>query len=201
MITCPWCGTAYEAFQSNCKNCGGPMLPPRAKETPGPTMPPLPPRPIANAYIGRMMMADGASIAGGVFALVGGIFTVLGGGLTLGVVTAFVGIPFFGLGMLMLAGGAAVLVWRYQEKSRVVEVLRTGEAVLGEVADVEENVTVQVNNEHLWTVNYRFRARGQTYTGQVTSLRKPGGELQPGKPVYVLYMLDDPRVNAIYPHP
>ena len=23
MITCPWCGTNYQSFQSNCSNCGG----------------------------------------------------------------------------------------------------------------------------------------------------------------------------------
>ena len=25
MIICPWCGTAHLVFQSNCKNCGGPL--------------------------------------------------------------------------------------------------------------------------------------------------------------------------------
>lgn len=201
MITCPWCGTAYEAFISNCKNCGGPMLPPREEAAPGPLIPPPPPRTIAGSYVGRLMTADGASIAGFVLALLGGIFTALGFGLTLGVVTAFVGIPFFILGMVLLAGGAAVLLWRYQEKRKVVEVLRSGEAILGEVADLQENVSVQVNGQHLWTVEYRFRAQGQTYTGKVTTLREPGEELRRGKPVYVLYTLEDPRVNSIYPHP
>jgi len=25
MITCPWCGTNYQTFQSDCPKCGGPM--------------------------------------------------------------------------------------------------------------------------------------------------------------------------------
>jgi hypothetical protein len=25
MFICPWCGTAYLEFQSNCTNCGGPL--------------------------------------------------------------------------------------------------------------------------------------------------------------------------------
>lgn len=201
MVTCPWCGTAYEGFISNCKNCGGPMLPPHEEAAPGPLIPPPAPRSIAGSYAGRLMVADGASIAGFVLALLGGIFTAVGMGLTLGVVTAFVGIPFFIMGVVIFAGGAAVLLWRYQEKRKVVEVLRNGEAILGEVADLNENVSVRVNGEHLWTVEYRFRAQGQTYVGKVTTLREPGEELRRGKPVYVLYTLDDPTVNAIYPHP
>ena len=25
MVVCPWCGTNYAAFQSNCSKCGGPI--------------------------------------------------------------------------------------------------------------------------------------------------------------------------------
>ena len=112
MITCPWCGTNYAAFQSNCDRCGGPLpLPadPAASRAEGaPPTPPPAPRQVADSYAWRLLVSDGWGVVGFIFTLLGAIFTLVGGGLTLGVITAFVGLPFLLLGLVFLLGGGAV---------------------------------------------------------------------------------------------
>src|SRR5512140_2847805 len=102
MVVCPWCGTAYAAFQSNCSNCGGPLLPaeqgPQSSADEDFPIPPSAPRPISPRYVWRLTMAGGRGIAGMVLSLLGGIFALVGAGLTIGFVTAFVGLPFLCLG-------------------------------------------------------------------------------------------------------
>jgi membrane protein implicated in regulation of membrane protease activity len=164
-------------------------------------MPPPPPRPISNRYIWRLLETDGWTVAAFVFGLLGTIFCLLGIALTAGIVTAFVGIPFTGLGFLFLIAGAALAVWRYREMQKIVEVLRTGETVEGQIVQVEENPNVQVNGRSPWVIRYQFHLEGQLYEGQVTTLNVPGAALQLGKPAYVLYRPQTPSANVLYPHP
>jgi membrane protein implicated in regulation of membrane protease activity len=205
MITCPWCGTNYEVFQSNCGNCGGSL--PRPAEGPaepsaeGLVAPPPPPRDVPDNHIWRLFLTDGWVVAAGVFFLLGFIFAIVGIALTVSLVAAFVGLPFVCLGMLFLALGLPVLVWRYSNAQRIVDVLREGEPVLGRIVHVRENVHVQVNGRYPWTIVYRFTVGGQEREGKVTTLSRPGLEQRPGRPAYVLYMQDDPEQNVIYPSP
>ena len=210
MITCPWCGTNYLEFQSNCQNCGGPMPFPARKPEPGlegehpeegMLMPPPPPRPISDRYAWKLMASDGWAIAALVFGLLGAIFTPLGVALTLGIVTAFVGIPFGIIGLLFLGGAAAIGVWRYQEAQKIVGVLRAGEAVEGRIVQVDENLNVAVNGRHPWVIRYQFHVGGQEYDGQVGTFNTPGAALQPGKRACVLYLPQEPGRNSLYPHP
>jgi len=206
MIICPWCGTNYLAFQSNCKNCGGPLQ--AVEETIGSSvstenlpMPPSAPRPISESYVWRLLSTDGWSIAALVFGLVGIVFSLVGAGLTIGILTAFVGLPFLLLGLTFLGAGGGVLIWRYQETQKVVKVLREGEATLGQIVDIQENYSVSVNGRHPWIIRYQFQANGQGQEGQVTTLNQPGQQLQEGKAVRVLYLQTAPQWNSIYPHP
>ena len=210
MITCPWCGTSYAEFRSNCQNCGGPLPVTAQKTAPGLDaglpedvlpVPPPPPRPIANRYTWRLMASDSWAIPALVFSILGAIFTLLGVVLTLAVVTAFVGIPFAILGILFLAGAAAVGVWRYQEMKKIVEVLRAGDAAEGQITQVVENLSVQVNGRHPWVIRYQFHAGGQPYQGQVSTLKSLGTALQAGKRACVLYLPHAPDRNVLYPHP
>src|SRR5207248_214761 len=151
MITCPWCGTNYATFQSNCQNCGGPL--PLATE-PAPSepqadlpekhypQPPPAPRPISQNYVWRLLGSDGGAVAAFVFGLLGTIFTFVRFILTIAIVTAFVGIPFALLGLLFLAVGVGVGLRRYRAMQNVVEVLRIGEAAAGQIDNVEENLYV-----------------------------------------------------------
>jgi hypothetical protein len=210
MVTCPWCGTNYAAFQSNCDKCGGPLpapyeqgaaySPASAGDGSLPTPPP-PPRPVANSYAWRLLMSDGWGIVGFIFVLIGAIFTVVGAALTVGIITALVGIPFLVLGLLLLAGGGALASLRYQAAARTVGVLRVGQAVAGQIVRVEANVHVRVNNRHPWVISYQFRVQERDYAGHVTTLNLPGGGLQPGQRACVLYLPQAPQHNTIYPHP
>lgn len=209
MITCPWCGTHYAAFQSNCKNCGGPLPPPAQAAAPAPEreadllspLPPPPPRPISDSYIWRLLAADGGAIAGGIFAMLGAIFTMVGVPLTIGIITAFVGLPFAGLGIVFLGVGGLVLVRRYEAAQKTVSVLRLGQAAPGRILEVRENYNVTVNNRHPWTITYQFQMNGRNYEGKVSTLNRPDPQLQPERPAYVLYLPAAPEVNTLYPHP
>jgi hypothetical protein len=107
VFICPWCGTNYLTFQTNCGNCGGPLLSLDQKNTSSfasediPS-PPLVPRPISTKYAWRLLFTDGWSIGALVFCLLGVIFALVGAALTLGVVTAFVGTLFYCLGLHFL---------------------------------------------------------------------------------------------------
>ena len=206
MIICPWCGTNYLTFQPNCKNCGGPLQ--AVEETTGlsvstenlPT-PPSAPRPISKRYVWRLLSTDGWSIAAFVFGLLGVVFSLVGAGLTIGIITAFVGLPFLLLWVTFLGIGGGVFIWRYQETQKVVKVLREGEATRGQIVEIRENYSVSVNGRHPWIIRYQFQANGQNQEGKVTTLNQPGQQLQMGKAVRVLYLPIAPKWNSIYPHP
>ena len=210
MITCPWCGTNYAAFQSNCKNCGGPLPAPEEAATPARAanlaeapvqMPPPAPRPISSSYAWRLLLTDGWAIAALVFVILGAVFMPTGLAMTVAIVTAFVGIPFVLLGLLFLGGGAAIVYWRYQEAAKLVAVLRDGEAVAGVITGAEANYSVRVNGRHPWVIRYQFRVAGRDYQGRVSTLNVPGPALQPGRRACVLYFPDSPDHNSLYPHP
>jgi len=206
MITCPWCGTNYLAFQSNCTNCGGPL--PAVEETSGSSVtnenlptPPSAPRPISDRYVWRLLSTDGWSIAAFVFSLLGIVFSLVGAGLTLGVVTAFVVIPFLLLGVAFLLISIWLFVWRYQETRKIVNVIRVGEATRGQIVEVRENYSVRINGRHPWVIRYQFQANEQIQEGKVITLNQPEPQLQEGKAVCVLYLPTTPKWNSIYPHP
>ena len=200
MITCPWCGTNYTAFRNNCKNCGGP-LPLPAEEAPAP--PPIPdipepppaPRDFKSSFLWRQLLLDGWAIAAGIFALIGAIFTLIG----IPLILVVVGIVFVPLGLLFLGAGVPILIWRYNLAQQTLNVLRMGEPVLGSIVDIHENVAVEVNGRHPWTITYGFEVDGDEYEGKTTTLRPVGFTHHVGQPVYALYLPDDPAQNTIYP--
>ena len=214
MITCPWCGTHYKEFQFNCENCGGSLpLPPDDSPEPVelavaadvapeiPLAPPLPPRQIPKKVISRMLLTDAGSITGGIFLLMGAIFFVVGIALVIPIITLPVGLPFAGLGFIFLVVGGTLFYWRYENARQTVELLRDGQAALGEITHVAQNYHVRVNNRYPWVIQYQFKVHGQTYQGKLSTLSQPDLSQQPGKKVYVLYQLDDPKKSTLYPSP
>jgi len=147
------------------------------------------------------MMSDGWAIAAFVFVLLGGIFLITGIPLTLGIVTAFIGIPFAGLGVLFLIPGILIGNKRLQAARTTVKVLREGSATKGEIMAVDMNYHVQVNGRNPWTIRYAFEAGGQEHEGQVTTLNPPTPMLEAGDTAYVLYLPESPASNSLYPHP
>jgi hypothetical protein len=208
-IVCPWCGTNYTAFQSNCRNCGGTIAAPAdAAERPAKRarsgelqFPAAPPREIAPSYLWKLFAQDGWVISAGIFALLGGIFSVTGAGLTIGVITAFVGLPFLGLGLLFLGGGGAVLYWRYQVAQDAVNVLKLGQAKEGQITALEPNYSVRINGRTPWNIRYTFSVDGKDYEGSTSTLNDPSFFMQPGSPAVILYLAEKPESNQLYPHP
>jgi len=210
LVTCPWCGTTYRAFLPNCQKCGGPI--PKELYAPEPEArvnatsapiapPPPPPRPISRAYVWRLFWSDGWAITGSVFALIGGIFFIVGLALTVGIVTAFVGIPFVGLGLLGLVGGFALAARGYRTAQQTVEVLRTGSPATGQITRVEIIPGVLVNGRPPWKIEYKYSVQARDFKGSVTTLNPPMMGMQPGQPAWVLYLPGAPEKNALYPHP
>jgi hypothetical protein len=206
MIICPWCGTNYLTFQSNCKNCGGALQAVEENITSSvPTenlpTPPSAPRSISERYVWRLLSADGLWITALVLGLLGVVFSQLGAGLVIGIITGFVGIPILLLGVALLGMGGWVFIWRYQESQKVVDVLREGEATRGQIVEIQQDHSVSVNGQYPWVIRYQFEANGQDHEGKVTTLNQPGQRLQAGRAVCVLYLPTAPKWSSIYPHP
>jgi len=205
MSSCPWCGTNYTSFQSNCDNCGGTMPDPHEEASrltkESLPVPPAAPRTLPRNYICRLLFSDGWSIMALIFTFIGAIFGVIGVALTVTVVAAFVGLPFAGIGAFFLVIGVSILVWRTQEAKKTVRVLQAGEPAIGEIIDVVQNYNIRVNGRYPWKITYWFDVMGQEFEGSHTTLSQPDLSHQAGNPVYVLYLQDDPEQNAIYPHP
>jgi hypothetical protein len=206
MIICPWCGTNYLTFQSNCDKCGGPLqladeniVSPDSDELF--QTPPLPPRQISDRYVWRLFFGDGWWITILVLGIVGFVFFQVGEGLTIGVVTAFVGIPFLLLGIGFLIASGWVAIWRYQIAQKVVDVLRVGEAAHGQITEVHQDGSISVNGRNPWVITYQFQVNGQNAEGKVTTFNPLGQQYQAGEAVSVLYLPADPKWSSIYPHP
>lgn len=207
-ITCPYCGSSYTSFQTNCSNCGATLPPPkeiapevRAKAPVRALTPPPAPRDVADGYVWRLLLQDGWAIAALVFAFIGGIFSFVGAGLTAGIITAFVGLPFLFMGLPMLAGGGYLGYQRHQLAQQQLHVLQTGADTLGEITELDMNHNVRVNGRNPWTVTYRYSVDGVEYEGSLSTLNTPGSELAPGNPITVLYLADNPEISGLYPRP
>lgn len=202
LIICPWCGTNYLVFQPNCKNCGG-RLPAVAASGSSDDIPPPPPapRPVSERYVWRLLSANGTAIGGGILGLLGFIFALVGAPLAFAGVTAFVGIPFFLIGTVLLAIGGRMFVGKFKDAQKQVDALRTGEATRGRITEVREDLTVRVNGRNPWSIRYQFEVNGHAYEGTVSTLNSVGQQLWEGKTAWVLYLPTAPQWNSIYPHP
>lgn len=210
MITCPWCGTNYEEFQSNCDNCGG-SLPQPIEKAPDPVAqvsateiplsPPLPPRKIPPKVMRRMLFTDAGVISGTILMFIGAIFFIVGIPLVIAIITLPVGLPFAGLGFIFLVIGGILFFWRYENVRQTVSILRDGQAALGEITNVAQNYHIRVNNRYPWVIQFRFKVHGQSYQGKLSTLSQPDLSQQPGKAVYVLYQQDNPKKSTLYPSP
>jgi len=143
--------------------------------------PPLAPRPIPNRYVWRLVARDGGAIAAFVFGILGVVFSTVGAELTLGVITAFLGIPFLIVGVAFLIAAGWVFLWRYQKAQKVVNVLRVGQARRGQIIRVEQNYHVRIKGRFPWVIRYQFQVDGQDHEGKVSVLNQPGESTRSGK--------------------
>ncbi|MEM7031896.1 MAG: DUF3592 domain-containing protein [Chloroflexota bacterium] len=203
MITCTHCGTSHKTHQATCPNCGA-VLPPFENSIVGSspktalTAPPPIPREAPPQYIQRTMLTEGWAIVGLVFFILGAVFTLVGLGLTLAIVTAFIGLPFCGLGLLFWIGSIPVLMVRYQQVKLMRHIFKVGQSTQGEIVAIQQNRAVRINRQYPWMIKYKFRAIGQEYQGEMTTLNPTAAHYKLGQPVYILYLEDDPRQNILY---
>jgi len=221
MITCPWCGTSYTTFRSSCSRCGG-LLP-----APGPApvpagadeveMPPPPPREISDKYRRKLLL--GPAIGRCVLALIGGIIAAC-----LCSVTIFVGIPaqlgreiansrgtlllpisgvifLLGWGLIFLVRKIRAAYSGYRKAEKLVDVLRHGEAVVGQIVGMQPDYTSLSNGLPRLTISYQFRWNGRDYQNKIAAHAPPGPSFEPGRRVCVLCLPDAPEYNTLYPHP
>lgn len=209
MITCPFCGTQYESFQSNCKNCGG-LLPKAQPEPPAaaihysetvPPAPPPAPRIISVGYAWKLFFRDGWGVTSIILLMISGIFLFMGKTFSVVFFISNVGVSFISIGVFLLSTGLAVGIWRYITKTQVVKILKYGDAQPGEISSVEENYSVTVNNRHPWVIKYDYAVDGRLYDGKVSTLARPGFHIQPGRKTYVLYLPEKPEKGVLFPHP
>lgn len=205
VITCPYCGTNHLEFQSNCKNCGAPLPAPElvaeAARRRQLVMPPPPPREIANSFAWKLMLTDGWGIVSFILLFLGAIFAFTGAGLTAGLITAFVGLPFLCFGVGFLGGGGYLFYWRWGIAQTQLNVLRQGLSTTGEITKLEQDYNVTVNGRNPWRISYKFSLKGEEYEGVVTTLNDPADNLAPGRPAAILYLPEAPQHNGLYPHP
>jgi hypothetical protein len=204
MLICPWCGTNYLVFQTNCSNCGGPL---RTTQTTTAVKdrvfpdPPAPPRPISTKYAWHLLAANGGWIPALLLGFIGIILSLVGTGLTFGIITVSIRIPFLFLGLLLLAIGGCVLYRRYHLAMEEVLILKIGDATHGRVTRLRANHIVTVKGRHPWVIRYTYNVHGATYSGKTCTMNPPALQLHEGGTVRVLYLGIEPQHSSIYPHP
>ena len=202
-ITCPWCGTNYLEFQSNCSNCGGILPVPERRvmksgaEIEVPAPPPAP-REVPKGYMGKVMKGEVTPIVGAIFAPLGIIFAVVG--CVLLFVFTPVGIPFSIIGGVFTVIGLGLLLSGYGKAQRTVQVLQDGLTAEGEIVDIYRDESRSVNGRHPWVIAYEFAVDNQVYDGEMRSLeRRLPAHIQLDAPTYILYLPENPDVNTLFP--
>ena len=94
--------------------------------------------------------------------------------------------------------GGAVLYTGRRRSRNLLQVLSEGVAAAGKVEEVEVDYSVSVNDRHPWRVGYSFVVDGIRHAGSGRAWN-PDDTLQPGAPIYVVYLVVDPGRNSIYP--
>jgi hypothetical protein len=158
--------------------------------------PPAAPRILPSNYGWRLFFLNASGIVALVFGILGSVFTLVGFILTVAIVTAFVGVPFMFLGLIALA--VAWVTFRHQQAKvqATLAVLRDGQAVLGQLTQIEQDYALQINGRHPWVMSYQFSVAGRQYQGETRALRRPTHRADDA--AYVLYAAADPTISALY---
>jgi uncharacterized protein DUF3592 len=130
----------------------------------------------AGLLFGPTFLAVGLSGAKGPFAILGVVFTLVFGGLGL---------------VLALKG--------HRDAMATLRALQFGRAVVGAIRSVYYDTSVQINNRSPWAIEYSFVAGSRTLEGKARTWDDSARERQPGQPLHVLYLEEDPGQNTIYP--
>jgi len=196
--------------RTQCKSCGGPLPPLPLKVLrlhpeleiddttflaiqPGPA-----PRRLPGGYaIRQILFSNVAAFIGLFFAAFGLLFGGLGCPLT--IVLIPLGLGFCGFGLLFGGLGLLISVPAMRGAQRRLRALRVGEFVRGRIVEVTRDTSQSVNGRHPWLLRYLFDTGTSVHEGTVSAWEWLEGEREPDEPVWVVFLEEDPEVNAIWP--
>ncbi len=179
-IDCPWCSTVNRVTdETNCVNCGGPLPAiPHNNEGMDKGLPPgSVPREIPKVYIKKLKYKN-------VHFIIGFVFTV----------------PFFWTIIFPIIG---FFLMRYGLKTanKKLFALENGIKAEGVLVDIFKDTSQSINGRNPWLLEYEFR----TESGKLITAKKTGAwnknnrYRRPNDYLWVVYIPDNPEINAIWP--
>jgi hypothetical protein len=156
------------------------------------------PRRLPRGYAMRQILwSNVAAFIGLCFALFGLLFGCLGCPLT--IVLIPLGLGFMGFGILFGGLGLAISLPAMRSAQRGLRALQIGEVVQGHIVDVTQDTSQNINGRHPWLLRYVFDTGASVHEGAVHAWEWLEGEREPDEPVWVVFLEEDPEINALWP--
>jgi hypothetical protein len=197
-VTCPWCKHYWPAgmVAAECANCGGALPAP-----PGPTRaaePPAIPRRLPQRYTNDLLgWKNVGAIVGTVFAAFGALFAAIGVGLCF--VLLPLGLGFFGFGALFGTIGWLLRSASRKSALRQIDALTRGHVAEGQLVGVRQDFSESINGRHPYRIEYVFYVNGQPLGGSTSGWDIVNALRQPGEPLWVVFLPENPSINSIWP--
>lgn len=191
---CPWCGTRNKWGALECRRCGGPQ--PAVETADAGPAPPPPPRGVPAGYGRRLFLTQVVGLVGAIFAVIGLPFAVV-----FPIISFATGDWLFlliggSLGGLFTLLGLGMFVVGLRQVQRRIDTYRNGHAARGTVVEVLLDRSIAINGRSPWRVTYTYNVMGISHSGSAHTWHPI---VEPGSPVHVLYMPNEPGNNAVYP--
>lgn len=197
-VTCPWCKHHWPAgmVAVECGNCGGALPAP-----PGPTRaaaPPAIPRRLPQRYTSELLGSKNVgAIVGTIFAAFGALFALIGVGLCF--VLLPLGLGFFGFGALFGTIGWLLRSASRKSALRQIDALTRGHVAEGQLIGVRQDFSETINGRNPYRIEYVFYVNGQPLGGSTKGWDIVNMLRQPGEPLWVVFLPEDPGTNSIWP--
>ena len=197
-VTCPWCKHHWPAgmVAVECGNCGGALPAP-----PGPTRaaaPPPAPRRLPERYTRELLLwRNVGAMVGTIFASLGAVFATIGLGLCF--VLLPLGLSFFAFGALFGGIGWALRSGSRKSALRQIDALTRGLVAEGQLVGVRQDFSENINGLNPYRVEYVFYVNGQALGGSTKGWDIVNAMRQPGEPLWVVFLPEDPGVSSIWP--
>ncbi|NPV85116.1 MAG: hypothetical protein HPY45_03790 [Anaerolineae bacterium] len=101
-------------------------------------------------------------------------------------------------GLIFLIAGIPDLLWRFQQTRKNASIYINGDFTIGQIIEVQENLSVRILRQPQWLIHYRFAIMGTEYRGTCAMSNPPSPQYCKNAKVYVIYKTDNPRQNLLY---